>query len=80
MAGVPPPISEIGYPLDVGGGAGKLRIDITSAVWQLATRCLILGVGFRGKLSNEDIAEIEGLRDVAMATKFGTKIAISGFV
>ena len=23
------------------------RIDITSAVWQLATRCLILGVGFR---------------------------------
>ena len=32
------------------------------------------------KLSNEDIAEIERLRDVAMATKFGTKIAITGFV
>jgi len=31
------------------GGAGKLWIDITSAVWQLATRCLILGVGFRGQ-------------------------------
>jgi len=28
-------------------------------------------------LSNEGIAEIEGLRDVAMATNFGTKI---GFV
>ena len=24
MAGVPPPTSEIGCPLDVGGGAGKL--------------------------------------------------------
>jgi len=31
-------------------------------------------------LSNEDIFEIEGLRDVAMATNFGTKIAITGFV
>jgi len=31
-------------------------------------------------LSNEDILEIEGLRDVAMATNFGTKIAITGFV
>ena len=50
--------------------ASKIWIDITSAVWQLATRCLILGVGFRVKLSNEDIAEIEGLRDVAMATTF----------
>ena len=32
------------------------------------------------KLSNEDTAEIEGLRDVAMATNFGTKSAITGFV
>jgi len=32
------------------------------------------------KLFNEGIAEIEGLRDVAMATNFGTKIAITGFV
>ena len=30
------------------------------------------------KLSNEDTAEIESLRDVAMATNFGTKIAITG--
>jgi len=29
-------------------------------------------------LSNEDIAEIEGLRDVAMATNFGTTLAASG--
>jgi len=49
-------------------------------VWQLATRRLIPEVGFRVKISNEDIAEIEGLRDVAMATNFGTKIAITGFV
>jgi len=28
---------------------------------------LILGVGFRVKLSSEDVAEIKGLRDVAMA-------------
>ena len=39
---------------------------------------MILGVGFRGKLSNEDIAEIEGLRDVAMATNFGTALAANG--
>jgi len=31
-------------------------------------------------LSNEDIAKIEDLRDVAMATNFGTKGAITGFV
>jgi len=31
---------------------------------------LILVVGFRVKLSNEDIAEMEGLKDVAMATAF----------
>jgi len=30
------------------GWAGKLWIDITSVVWQLATHCLILGVVFRG--------------------------------
>jgi len=29
-------------------------------------------------LSNEDIAEVEGLRDVAMTTIFGTEIAITG--
>ena len=50
------------------------------AVWQLVTRCLILGVGFGVKLSNEDTAKIEGLRDVSMATIFGTKSAIIGFV
>jgi len=32
---------------------------------------LILGVGFRGQLSDEDIANFEVLRDVAMATVFG---------
>jgi len=45
----------------------------------LATHCLILGVGFRVKLSDQDIAEIECLMVVAMATNFGTKIA-TGFV
>ena len=45
-----------------------------------ATRCLIQGCVFGVKLSNEDITEIEGLRDVAMATNFGTKIVITGFV
>jgi len=29
---------------------------------------------FGDKLSNEDIAQIEGLRDAAMATNFGTKL------
>ena len=40
----------------------------------------MLGVGIRVKLSSEDIVEIEGLKDVVMATNFGTKIAITGFV
>ena len=40
------------------------------------TRGWVFGV----KLSNKDIAEIKGLTDVAMATNFGTKIAITGFV
>jgi len=47
--GGPPPTSEIGCPLGVWGESGKFWIDITSAVWQLATRCLILGVCFRGQ-------------------------------
>ena len=32
-----------------GSGASKFWIDITSAVSQLASPCLILGVGFRGQ-------------------------------
>ena len=47
VEGSPDPPLEIGCLLGVWGGAGKLRIDNTSAIWQLATRCLILGVGFR---------------------------------
>ena len=34
-------------------------------------------VGFRVKLSDEDIAEIECQRVVAMVTNFGTKVAIN---
>jgi len=34
-------------------------------------------VGFRVKLSDEDIAEIECQRAVAMVKNFGTKIAIN---
>jgi len=43
-------------------------------------RCLILGVVFGVNLSNDNIAKIEGLRGIAMATNFGTKIAITGFM
>jgi len=64
--------------LGVWGRAGKLWIHITSAVWQLATRCLILWVVFGVKLSNENTVEIEGLRDVATATNFGTALAANG--
>jgi len=31
------------------------------------------------KLSDEDVVDFEVLRDVAMTTNFGTKIAITGF-
>jgi len=33
---------------------------------------------FRVKLSDEDIADIKGLRDVAMVTVFGTTLAVNG--
>jgi len=39
---------------------------------------LTLGVGFRGKLSNEEVAEIEGVREIAMATNYGTALAANG--
>jgi len=48
-------------------------MNITSALFDSRG-----GLGFRVKLFNEDITEIEGLRGVAMATNFGTKIAITG--
>ena len=35
---------------------------------------------FGVKLSDEDVAEIECLRVTAMATNFGTKIDVTGFV
>jgi len=41
---------------------------------------LILGWVFGVKVSDEDIAEIECLRAVVMATNFGTKTAITGFM
>jgi len=40
-------------------------------------------VGFRAfgvNVSDEDITHFEVLRAIAMATNFGTKIAITGFV
>ena len=40
----------------------------------------MLDGGFGVRLSDEDIAKIECLRVVAMATNFGTKIAVTGFV
>jgi len=46
----------------------------------IASDCLILGVVFGIMLSDEDIAKIECLKVVAMATNFGTRIAITGFV
>jgi len=36
------------------------------------------GLVFEDKLSNEHIAEIESLRDVAVATNFGTTLATNG--
>jgi len=41
---------------------------------------LILRRVFWVKLSDEDVAVIESLRVVVMATNFGTKIAITSFV
>jgi len=49
--GGPPPTSEIGCPLGVGVEQVNFEsiYPVTSAVWRLATPCLILGVGFRGQ-------------------------------
>jgi len=46
----------------------------------VAARCLIPGLGFVVQLTDEVIADIECLRVVAMATNFGTTIAITGCV
>ena len=62
------------------GGPQVLRYVAMATNFWLSMGCLILGWVFGIKLSNENIAEIEGLRDVAMATNFGTKSAITGFV
>ena len=37
-------------------------------------------MGFRSQLSDEDIVQIADLRDVAMATNFGTTLAANGLV
>ena len=37
------------------------------------------GSVFRVKLSSKDITEIEGVREVVMATNFGTTLAANGF-
>jgi len=49
MVGLPPPTSENGCFLGVWDRAGKFWMDVTSAVWQLATCYLILLVGFWGQ-------------------------------
>jgi len=56
--GVPTPTAKIGFYLGTWAGAGNVRIDITSAVRWLATRCLILGWVLQVNLSDEDIAEV----------------------
>jgi len=62
-------------------GAGKFWINITSAVCAASDSAFdSRGWVFGDMLSDEDIAEIEGLRHVAMATNFGTKTVIAGFV
>jgi len=79
--------SAIGIVLD--GGPAVLRdvavatnfgthFAITSFVgYNFVTHCLILGMGFRIRVSEEDIAKIECLRVVDMATSFWNKVAIN---
>ena len=43
------------------------------------THCLIPGEVFGVKLSDDDITKIEGQRDDAMATNFGTTLVANGF-
>ena len=43
--------------------------------WEFVYKVLL---GFRGEAIHEDIAEIECLSDVAMATNFGTALAANG--
>jgi len=49
----PSPLRSVGCALGVGLWVGQVNFEsigsITSVVWQIATRCLILGVGFRGQ-------------------------------
>ena len=68
-------------------GSLQVQFDITGFVGynfgsMIAsdTRFDARGWVFGVKLSNEDIAEIRCLRVVAMATNFGTKLLLTGFV
>jgi len=71
MVGVPPPTSEIGCSLGAWGGAGKPSNHYNFGC--MTASDLLFTVGgwvFRVKLSDKDITDIEGLRDVAIATTF----------
>jgi len=53
----------------------RLVVSLKNGVGQVTFRLAItLGVGFRVKLSDENIAEIKSLRDVAMATILEQKL------
>ena len=58
MVWVPHPWLRLVVALGHGLGRYTFEINITSAVWQLATRCLIPGSVLRVSLSDEDIAVV----------------------
>jgi len=68
--------TNLGTPFATTGFVGyNVRCMIASDT-VFDSRGWVFGV----KLSDEDIAEIECQRAVAMATNFGTKISLTGFV
>jgi len=67
------------WSLGMWGRAGKLWIDVTSAVWQLATCCLILRVGFRGQAIQWWHSWKWGSQGRCNWNHFGTTLAANGF-
>jgi len=64
------PTSKIRCPLEMSGGASKLWVNITSAVWQLATRCLFPWVCFRGQAIQWRYSQDRGSKECCHGNQF----------
>ena len=78
LDGGPPLLREVATATNFGTHFAITGFGGDNFGWMIASNTLFHSRWvFKVKLSDEDIAEIECQRVVAMATNFGTKIAIN---